>query len=55
MAEELERLLAEVERGEFELEEDVEDIHSQVELTLTRRVGDLGKKYTPGGQETIRS
>ncbi len=48
LAEELERLLAEVERGEFELEEDVEDIHSQVELTLTRRVGDLGKKIHSG-------
>lgn len=30
--------------GKFELEEGVEDIHSQVELTLTKQLGDAGKK-----------
>ncbi len=44
----LEKILAEIEAGEFVLEEDVEDIHSQVELLLTRRLGDIGKKIHSG-------
>ena len=34
--------------GEFEIEPDVEDVHSQVELMLTRRLGDIGKKVHTG-------
>ena len=45
---ELDRILAKIEAGEFVLEDDVEDIHSQVELLLTRRLGDLGKKIHSG-------
>jgi argininosuccinate lyase len=45
---ELKRILGEIETGEFVLELDVEDIHSQVELLLTRRVGDVGKKIHSG-------
>ena len=30
------------ERGEFVIEEGVEDVHSQVEMILTRRLGDMG-------------
>lgn len=30
--------------GDFQLQEDVEDIHSQVELLLTQKLGDTGKK-----------
>lgn len=37
-----------VEKGTFVLEDDVEDIHSQVELLLTRRFGDVGKKIHSG-------
>lgn len=48
LSQELEKILAEIRRGEFVLEEDVEDIHSQVELLLTRRVGDVGKKIHSG-------
>ena len=36
------------ERGEFQLEEGVEDVHSQVELMLTRALGDAGKKIHSG-------
>lgn len=36
------------ERGEFVIEDDVEDVHSQVELLLTRRLGDMGKKIHSG-------
>ncbi len=35
-------------QGKFVIEEDIEDIHSQVELELTRRLGDLGKKVHTG-------
>ena len=36
------------ERGEFTIEDDVEDVHSQVEMLLTRRLGDMGKKIHSG-------
>ena len=36
------------EKGEFVIEDDVEDVHSQVELMLTRRLGDMGKKIHSG-------
>jgi argininosuccinate lyase len=35
-------------RGEFVIEEGVEDVHSQVELMLTRKLGDMGKKIHSG-------
>lgn len=40
----LQQISAEIEAGSFTLEEGVEDIHSQVELLLTRRLGEAGKK-----------
>ena len=48
LTEGLEQILAEIEAGTFILEDDVEDIHSQVELLLTRRLGDIGKKIHSG-------
>ena len=54
-ADELKALTAElrdiytvIERGDFTIEPDVEDVHSQVELMLTRRLGDTGKKIHSG-------
>ena len=44
----LDQILSEIEGGNFILENDVEDIHSQVELLLTRRLGDIGKKIHSG-------
>ncbi len=44
----LEQILSEIEEGKFVLEDDVEDIHSQVELLLTQRLGDVGKKIHSG-------
>ncbi|MBP5647624.1 MAG: argininosuccinate lyase [Bacteroidaceae bacterium] len=35
-------------KGEFTIEEGVEDVHSEVELILTRRFGDVGKKIHSG-------
>ncbi len=45
---ELKNIAGEIERGNFELEDDVEDIHSQVELLLTRKLGEIGKKIHSG-------
>ncbi|MEO5891313.1 MAG: argininosuccinate lyase [Ferruginibacter sp.] len=33
-----------IQKGNFQLDEGVEDIHSQVELMLTEKLGDIGKK-----------
>ena len=48
LLEALKRILESVECGEFVIEEGVEDVHSQVELMLTRELGDLGKKIHSG-------
>ena len=52
---ELDILLAEMKQiyrdaceGRFVIEEGIEDVHSQVELILTRRLGDIGKKIHSG-------
>ena len=36
------------EKGEFVIEDGIEDVHSQVELMLTRKLGDVGKKIHSG-------
>ena len=48
LLDELKSIYALCERGEFRIEDDVEDVHSQVELLLTRRLGDMGKKIHSG-------
>ena len=45
---ELKNIYAVADRGEFVIEEGVEDVHSQVELMLTRHLGDIGKKIHSG-------
>ena len=45
---ELRNIDATVEAGEFIIEEGIEDVHSQVELMLTERLGDTGKKIHSG-------
>ena len=45
---ELDKILKEIASGTFKIEDGVEDIHSQVELILTQRVGDMGKKIHSG-------
>ena len=44
----LRRIYACCEQGEFQIEEGVEDVHSEVELLLTRELGDVGKKIHSG-------
>ena len=41
---ELKNIYQQIKKGEFKLQDDVEDIHSQVELILTQKLGDVGKK-----------
>lgn len=45
---ELRHIYAEIQEGHFEIEEGIEDVHSQIELMLTRRLGDIGKKIHSG-------
>ena len=58
---ELQALLAEMkniyvsaEKGEFVIEDGIEDVHSQVELMLTRKLGDVGKKIHSGRSRNDR-
>ena len=45
---ELKNIYVEADKGNFVIEEGVEDVHSQVELMLTRTLGDVGKKIHSG-------
>ena len=45
---ELKKIYAIAEKGDFIIEEGVEDVHSQVELMLTRELGEVGKKIHSG-------
>ena len=45
---ELRNIYGIVEKGDFVIEDGVEDVHSQVELMLTRKLGDTGKKIHSG-------
>ncbi len=48
LLDELKVIHASAEQGTLAIEDGVEDIHSQVELMLTRRLGDMGKKIHSG-------
>ncbi len=45
---ELKSIYKTIEEGHFTIENDVEDVHSQIELMLTRKLGDIGKKIHSG-------
>ena len=45
---ELKKIAQTIEEGSFEIQEGVEDVHSQVELLLTQAIGDIGKKIHSG-------
>ncbi len=45
---ELKKIYHLADEGQFVIEEGVEDVHSEVELLLTRRLGDVGKKIHSG-------
>ena len=44
LQQELKKIYRQVQEGHFRLQDEVEDIHSQVELLLTQQLGDTGKK-----------
>jgi argininosuccinate lyase len=45
---ELKAIYKDIEQGKFTIEQGVEDVHSQVEMLLTQRIGDAGKKIHSG-------
>ena len=48
MQTELKNIYKEIEAGQFSIEDGVEDVHSQVEVLLTQRIGEAGKKIHSG-------
>ena len=44
----LKQIAMEIEEGKFKIDDQVEDVHSQVELLLTQRLGEIGKKIHSG-------
>jgi argininosuccinate lyase len=48
LSEELKVIYSEIEKGSFIIEDGVEDIHSQVEFLLTKKLGEAGKKIHSG-------
>src|SRR6266850_646285 len=48
LSSELKVIYRQIVAGDFKIEEGVEDIHSQVELLLTKKLGDIGKKIHSG-------
>jgi argininosuccinate lyase len=44
----LEEIAEEIDKEQFRIDEGVEDVHSQIELLLTQRIGDIGKKIHSG-------
>lgn len=44
----LDEIAETIEKGDFIIEEGVEDVHSQIEFLLTRKLGDIGKKIHSG-------
>lgn len=45
---ELKNIYQEIQSGKFQIEDSVEDVHSQVEMMLTQRIGEAGKKIHSG-------
>lgn len=45
---ELQHISAQINKGDFVLRDDVEDVHSQIEFMLTERLGEVGKKIHTG-------
>ncbi|HHP7242622.1 MAG TPA: argininosuccinate lyase [Cyclobacteriaceae bacterium] len=48
LVEELIKIYKSCEQGDFQIQPEVEDVHSQVELMLTEKLGDIGKKVHSG-------
>jgi argininosuccinate lyase len=44
-----------IQNGEFKIDESVEDVHSQIEIMLTEKIGDIGKKIHAGRSRNDQS
>lgn len=44
-----------IRKGEFKIDESVEDVHSQIEIMLTEKIGDIGKKIHAGRSRNDQS
>lgn len=44
----LQQIASEIDKSQFTIHDNVEDVHSQVEFLLTERIGDIGKKIHSG-------
>ena len=51
---ELKNIYSEIQAGQFQIEDSVEDVHSQVEMMLTQRIGEAGKKIHSGRSRNDR-
>ena len=52
---ELKTIYQEVMDDKFQIEDSVEDVHSQVEMMLTQRIGRQGRKSIPADRVMIKS
>ena len=50
----LDIILQKIINNNFKIDDDVEDVHSQIEMMLTEMIGDAGKKFIPGVVEMTR-
>jgi argininosuccinate lyase len=48
-------ILISIQKGEFKIDESVEDVHSQIEIMLTEKIGDIGKKIHAGRSRNDQS
>ena len=55
LKEALQAILISIKKGEFIIEEGVEDVHSQIEIILTKELGDIGKKIHSGRSRNDQS
>lgn len=53
--ENLNDILILIQKGEFKIDEGVEDVHSQIEMLLTEKIGDIGKKIHSGRSRNDQS
>jgi len=53
--ENLNEILDLIQKGEFKIDEGVEDVHSQIEMMLTEKIGDIGKKIHSGRSRNDQS
>jgi argininosuccinate lyase len=51
----LDSIAKDVEQGTFQIEDGIEDVHSQIEFDLVKQLGDIGKKIHTGRSRNDQS